>query len=107
MNDLADYFSDKEEIVRLNNQANLLAGFYCNFYKRQIETLRNSVKRHREARYQANNKNEKLVKSNLSIVKVLLRMRHKKIIDLTLLEIAKESFVDETIVYKAKKELGL
>ena len=106
MDDLAEYHSDKEEIIRLNNQANLLAGFYHKFYKDQIEKLTNIAKRHREARYQEKRKNEKLVKSSLSVVKALLILKHKNIIDLTLIDIAKESFIDVSVVYKANKELG-
>ena len=39
MTDLSDYFSDKDEIARLNKQINMIAGFYKSIYEAKEKSL--------------------------------------------------------------------
>ena len=107
MNDLSEYFSDKDEIIRLNNQANLLAGFYRSFYEAKIKELKNKLNVSRVMTCKYKNKKESLMILKIGTVKALLRMNKKGVINITTAQIAKESFVDVSTVSRAKKELGL
>jgi hypothetical protein len=40
MNTIADFVSKDDEIERLNNQINMMAKFYNDFYKKQVKQLR-------------------------------------------------------------------
>lgn len=43
MNDLSDYFSDKDEIKRLNKQVDMIAGFYKSYHEDRIKELESKL----------------------------------------------------------------
>ena len=43
MSEIADFISQKEEIERLNEQIDMIAGFYKSFYKDKIIKLKKSL----------------------------------------------------------------
>lgn len=106
MDDLSEYFSDKDEIARLNKQIDMMADFYSGFYKGEIKKLKSKLNVSRVMTCKHKDKNKFLSRLKLGTVKTLLRMNDKGLISVTPAEIAIESFVDVSIVSKAKKELG-
>ncbi len=107
MNELSEYLDQKAEIERLNKQINMIADFYEDFYKGEIKKLARGLKQQREMRYKERKWKEKALKKNLNVISSLLRLKNKKIIDLSLTEIAEAAFTNLSYVYKKKKELGL
>ena len=107
MSDLSDYHSDKDEIARLNKQVDMMADFYKSFYQDQIKALTSKYMVSMKRTSLAKNKNAELVRFKVGVVRSLLTLKNKKVIDLSMRQIAEVAFTNLSYTYKIKKELGL
>lgn len=97
MNTIADYVSQKDEIARLNKQIDMIAGFYSEFYKKELDQAVYRSKREIKNKNQIKMKYEELKKryipkyrGNKDIALELIA-RYHELGDITLGDIAKKT----------------
>ena len=89
---LKEFVSQQDEISRLNNQIDMIANFYRNFYKGEIEKLKSAL----DCSYSRTHKFKELAgmleaPKNKVLAMELIRLKWLGVISKTLKEIAKES----------------
>ena len=115
MTEISEYMSNQDEIARLNKQIDMMAGFYKSYYKSyyiayhksRISELLRLIKRHSEMRGVEKRLKENVLKERASTVMALLRLKDKKVIDLSIEQISEAAFTNLSNTYKIKKQLGL
>lgn len=58
MESISDFVSQKDEVKRLNQQIDMIAGFYFNFYESQVSTLKSKLNTALKAKSEYKRKSE-------------------------------------------------
>ena len=98
MNELTEYLDQKSEIERLNKQINVIAGFYRNFYKEEIEKLKRKAEFHRTQKYKAFKSRDKLIAKKETTMNLLSRLKVEGALNIEVERIAEISFCSKKSV---------
>ena len=102
MDSISDYLSSKDEIVRLNKQIDMMAGFYHSAYKGVIRKLKAKVKVHQALKGKAIKSREVARSKKINAVTVLVRLKESGAITMPDKDIAKACFTTTETVTQAR-----
>jgi len=102
MNDLSLYFTQKDEVARLNKQINMMADFYHNTYKGVIKKLTSKVKVQQALKGRAIESREAARGKKINAVTVLVRLKKSGAITISDKDIAKACFTTTETVTQTR-----
>ena len=113
MTEISEYMSNQDEIVRLNKQIDMIAGFYKSLYEAKAKKLNRTVKRLIDGKSKVKRKFEKLKSDKPTISKTrtlkainLLKISKSNSGGLTVPEISKQCFLGPGYVYNLSRKIN-